>query len=161
MRSLFLGLSSCRIYRAAPLRHLCDDRVGKVQHRTIRAKLCVFGVWLFFLSHCRYWHLSCVETFSFVIGHPLYVQNGWSYCLLVAVVLESRPVEAHCCSCYCRGSQRVRFFDWLIKEIDSGSYDGLRWEDDSRTTFRIPWKHNARKSLVANDYKIFQVWIFC
>ncbi|XP_066466759.1 interferon regulatory factor 7 isoform X2 [Tiliqua scincoides] len=57
-----------------------------------------------------------------------------------------------------RCSQRVRFFDWLIKEIDSGSYDGLRWEDDSRTTFRIPWKHNARKSLVANDYKIFQAW---
>ncbi|KAJ6664994.1 hypothetical protein lerEdw1_005225 [Lerista edwardsae] len=57
-----------------------------------------------------------------------------------------------------RGPQRVRFFDWLIKEINSGSYDGLCWLDKNRTTFRIPWKHNSRKSLVANDYKIFQAW---
>ncbi|XP_053143643.1 interferon regulatory factor 7 isoform X2 [Hemicordylus capensis] len=57
-----------------------------------------------------------------------------------------------------RGHQRPRFFDWLVNEIDSGKYEGLYWLDESHTTFRITWKHHARKSLVADDYKIFEAY---
>ncbi|XP_044281830.1 interferon regulatory factor 7 isoform X2 [Varanus komodoensis] len=54
--------------------------------------------------------------------------------------------------------QKVGFFDWLIKEINSGNYEGLSWTDESRTAFCIPWKHNSRKDLVDTDYKIFKAW---
>nr|XP_028591258.1 interferon regulatory factor 7 isoform X1 [Podarcis muralis] len=58
-----------------------------------------------------------------------------------------------------RGRPKVRFFDWLINEINSGRYkESVAWTDDTHTTFRIPWKHNSRKNLVASDYKIFQAW---
>ncbi|XP_054828167.1 interferon regulatory factor 7 [Eublepharis macularius] len=57
-----------------------------------------------------------------------------------------------------RGPQKLRFFDWLVNQIDSRAYEGLYWLDEKRTTFRIPWKHNSRKNLVADDYKIFQEW---
>ncbi|CAI5763180.1 interferon regulatory factor 7 isoform X1 [Podarcis lilfordi] len=58
-----------------------------------------------------------------------------------------------------RGRQKVRFFDWLINEINSGRYkESVAWTDDTHTTFRILWKHNSRKNLVASDYKIFQAW---
>nr|XP_056706864.1 LOW QUALITY PROTEIN: interferon regulatory factor 7 [Euleptes europaea] len=57
-----------------------------------------------------------------------------------------------------KGSQKLRFFDWLVNQIDSRAYQGLCWLDKNHTTFRIPWKHNSRKSLVAEDYRIFQEW---
>jgi len=38
--------------------------------------------------------------------------------------------------------------EWLVAQIESGGYEGLCWEDDSRSMFRIPWKHAAKK-----DYK--------
>ncbi|XP_048343067.1 interferon regulatory factor 7 isoform X2 [Sphaerodactylus townsendi] len=57
-----------------------------------------------------------------------------------------------------KGSQKPRFFDWLVNQIDSRAYDGLYWLDENCTTFRIPWKHKSRKNLVADDYRIFQEW---
>lgn len=38
--------------------------------------------------------------------------------------------------------------EWLIAQIESGKYEGLCWEDEDKTMFRIPWKHAAKK-----DYK--------
>ncbi|XP_061465994.1 interferon regulatory factor 7 isoform X4 [Rhineura floridana] len=57
-----------------------------------------------------------------------------------------------------RGTQKLRFLDWLINQINSGRYEGLYWLDENHTTFCIPWKHNSRKNLVENDYRIFQEW---
>uniref|UniRef100_A0A8C0HFR5 Interferon regulatory factor 7 n=1 Tax=Chelonoidis abingdonii TaxID=106734 RepID=A0A8C0HFR5_CHEAB len=54
------------------------------------------------------------------------------------------------------GSQKLRFACWLIKQINSKNYEGLRWVDKDHTQFRIPWKHTSRKDINPNDYKIFK-----
>uniref|UniRef100_A0A4X1SV93 IRF tryptophan pentad repeat domain-containing protein n=1 Tax=Sus scrofa TaxID=9823 RepID=A0A4X1SV93_PIG len=38
----------------------------------------------------------------------------------------------------------LRLRDWLVAQIESGRYPGLRWEDAGKTLFRIPWKHAAK-----------------
>lgn len=43
---------------------------------------------------------------------------------------------------------KMHMKEWLIAQIESGDYEGLCWEDEDRTMFRIPWKHAAKK-----DYK--------
>ncbi|XP_070788765.1 interferon regulatory factor 7 isoform X1 [Pituophis catenifer annectens] len=55
--------------------------------------------------------------------------------------------------------KKVGFFDWLIEQINSGRYKGLLdWTDENHTTFRIRWKHNSKKNLVAHDNEIFRAW---
>ena len=49
------------------------------------------------------------------------------------------------------------FGDWLLGEVSSGRYEGLRWLDAARTRFRVPWKHFARKDLGEADSRIFKV----
>lgn len=56
-----------------------------------------------------------------------------------------------------RGTPRVLFGDWLLGEVSSGRYEGLRWLDAARTRFRVPWKHFARKDLGEADSRIFKV----
>lgn len=56
-----------------------------------------------------------------------------------------------------RGAPRVLFGDWLLGEVSSGRYEGLRWLDAARTCFRVPWKHFARKDLGEADSRIFKV----
>ncbi|XP_078738278.1 interferon regulatory factor 8-like isoform X2 [Lampetra fluviatilis] len=54
---------------------------------------------------------------------------------------------------------KARLRPWLLEQIESGLYPGLCWEDDSKATFRIPWKHAAK-----HDYSrgmhgaIFRAW---
>lgn len=43
---------------------------------------------------------------------------------------------------------KMHMKEWLIAQIESGIYEGLCWEDEDKTMFRIPWKHAAKK-----DYK--------
>ncbi|XP_010638644.1 interferon regulatory factor 7 isoform X2 [Fukomys damarensis] len=57
-----------------------------------------------------------------------------------------------------RAAQRVRFGEWLLGEVSSGRYEGLRWLDEARTVFRVPWKHFARKDLGEADARIFKAW---
>ncbi|XP_037018934.2 interferon regulatory factor 7 isoform X1 [Artibeus jamaicensis] len=57
-----------------------------------------------------------------------------------------------------RGAPRVLFADWLLGEVSSGRYEGLRWLDTARTFFRVPWKHFARKDLGEADSRIFKAW---
>lgn len=43
---------------------------------------------------------------------------------------------------------KMHMKEWLIAQIESGRYEGLFWENEDKTMFRIPWKHAAKK-----DYK--------
>ncbi|NXM29679.1 IRF3 factor, partial [Oxyruncus cristatus] len=56
-----------------------------------------------------------------------------------------------------REAQRLRFGPWLLSAISSGNYRGLCWLDRERTTFRVPWKHNARKDITSSDLGVFRV----
>ncbi|XP_059935164.1 interferon regulatory factor 4-like [Mesoplodon densirostris] len=53
----------------------------------------------------------------------------------------------------------LRLRDWLVAQIESGRYAGLRWEDASKTLFRIPWKHAAKQGYQAQqDAALFRAW---
>ncbi|NWV17530.1 IRF3 factor, partial [Origma solitaria] len=56
-----------------------------------------------------------------------------------------------------REGQKLRFGQWLLNAISSGSYRGLCWMDPARTIFRVPWKHNARKDITSSDLEVFKV----
>ncbi|NXS03930.1 IRF3 factor, partial [Oxylabes madagascariensis] len=56
-----------------------------------------------------------------------------------------------------REAQKLRFGQWLLSAISSGRYPGLRWMDSAHTTFRVPWKHNARKDITSSDLEVFKV----
>lgn len=52
----------------------------------------------------------------------------------------------------------LRLRDWLVAQIESGRYAGLRWEDAGKTLFRIPWKHAAKHGYQAQqDAALFRV----
>lgn len=52
----------------------------------------------------------------------------------------------------------LRLRDWLVAQIESGRYAGLRWEDAGKTLFRIPWKHAAQQGYRAQqDAALFRV----
>ncbi|XP_045146350.1 interferon regulatory factor 7 [Echinops telfairi] len=57
-----------------------------------------------------------------------------------------------------RETPRLLFGEWLLREVSSGRYEGLRWLDAARTRFRVPWKHFARKDLDEADAHIFKAW---
>ena len=47
---------------------------------------------------------------------------------------------------------------WIMAQIDGGMYPGLEWEDEEKTTFRIPWKHAGRQRHCNDvDSAIFKV----
>ncbi|NWS70934.1 IRF4 factor, partial [Crotophaga sulcirostris] len=53
----------------------------------------------------------------------------------------------------------MRLKEWLIAQIDSGRYPGLRWEDPHRTLFRIPWKHAAKQDYRQQQHAaLFKAW---
>lgn len=49
--------------------------------------------------------------------------------------------------------------EWLIAQIESEQYEGLCWEDEDKTMFRIPWKHAAKKDYKqTEDAALFKAW---
>ncbi|KAJ3593911.1 hypothetical protein NHX12_006244 [Muraenolepis orangiensis] len=55
------------------------------------------------------------------------------------------------------GGRRLK--QWLVEQIQSGQYSGLRWEEDTRTMFRIPWKHAGKQDYNQEvDASIFKAW---
>ncbi|KAK3547008.1 hypothetical protein QTP86_008726 [Hemibagrus guttatus] len=53
----------------------------------------------------------------------------------------------------------MRLREWLIAQIDSGSYAGLSWENEEKTLFKIPWKHAAKQDYRQNeDAALFKAW---
>uniref|UniRef100_A0A3Q0R8P0 Interferon regulatory factor 8 n=1 Tax=Amphilophus citrinellus TaxID=61819 RepID=A0A3Q0R8P0_AMPCI len=55
------------------------------------------------------------------------------------------------------GGRRLK--QWLMEQIQSAQYSGLQWEDESRTMFRIPWKHAGKQDYNQEvDASIFKAW---
>lgn len=54
---------------------------------------------------------------------------------------------------------KLHLKEWLIAQIESGKYEGLCWEDEDKTMFRIPWKHAAKKDYKqTEDAALFKAW---
>ncbi|XP_051004461.1 interferon regulatory factor 3 [Acomys russatus] len=56
------------------------------------------------------------------------------------------------------GTQKPRILPWLVSQLDLGQLKGVAWLDESRTKFRIPWKHGLRQDAQMADFGIFQAW---
>lgn len=52
---------------------------------------------------------------------------------------------------------KPRILPWLVSQLDLGQLEGVAWLDESRTRFRIPWKHGLRQDAQMADFGIFQV----
>lgn len=57
-----------------------------------------------------------------------------------------------------RCTGRVRMRRWLMTQVMSGRYSGLKWIDREKTLLRIPWKHGSRSGWSAEDGKLFESW---
>ncbi|XP_040266350.1 interferon regulatory factor 7 [Bufo bufo] len=57
--------------------------------------------------------------------------------------------------------ERELFGPWLIRQINSNKFEGVRWLDESRTLFRVPWKHLNMRNADERDYGIFKAWAIC
>lgn len=55
------------------------------------------------------------------------------------------------------GTQKPRILPWLVSQLDRGQLEGVAWLDQSRTRFRIPWKHGLRQDAQQEDFGVFQV----
>ncbi|XP_044208944.1 interferon regulatory factor 10 [Thunnus albacares] len=54
---------------------------------------------------------------------------------------------------------KMHLKEWLVAQVDSGQYEGLSWEDEDKTMFRIPWKHAAKKDYKqTEDAALFKAW---
>ncbi|KAM6928662.1 interferon regulatory factor 10 [Lycodopsis pacificus] len=54
---------------------------------------------------------------------------------------------------------KMHMKEWLVAQIESGQYEGLCWEDESKAMFRIPWKHAAKKDYKqTEDAALFKAW---
>ncbi|XP_028265052.1 interferon regulatory factor 10 isoform X2 [Parambassis ranga] len=54
---------------------------------------------------------------------------------------------------------KLHLKEWLVAQIESGRYEGLSWEDEDKTMFRIPWKHAAKKDYKqTEDAALFKAW---
>ncbi|KAM7411537.1 hypothetical protein PAMA_021497 [Pampus argenteus] len=54
---------------------------------------------------------------------------------------------------------KMHLKEWLVAQVDSQQYEGLCWEDEDKTMFRIPWKHAAKKDYKqTEDAALFKAW---
>ncbi|XP_008573613.1 PREDICTED: interferon regulatory factor 3 [Galeopterus variegatus] len=56
------------------------------------------------------------------------------------------------------GTPKPRILPWLVAQLDLGQLEGVAWVNESRTRFRIPWKHGLRQDAQQEDFGIFQAW---
>ncbi|KAM7405025.1 hypothetical protein PAMP_012316 [Pampus punctatissimus] len=54
---------------------------------------------------------------------------------------------------------KMHLKEWLVAQVESQQYEGLCWEDENKTMFRIPWKHAAKKDYKqTEDAALFKAW---
>ncbi|XP_056270731.1 interferon regulatory factor 4-like [Pseudoliparis swirei] len=55
------------------------------------------------------------------------------------------------------GNGKLR--QWLIEQVNCGTYPGLVWENDEKSIFRIPWKHAGKQDYNRDeDAALFKAW---
>lgn len=55
--------------------------------------------------------------------------------------------------------QQIFLKDWLVKQIDSGKYEGVEWLDKERKVFKIPWTHSKKTGYnLERDAALFREW---
>ena len=52
---------------------------------------------------------------------------------------------------------KARLRPWLEAMINEGQIPGLRWVNEERTMFRIPWKHHGKQDWSPENSQIFMV----
>ncbi|XP_031762400.1 interferon regulatory factor 3 [Xenopus tropicalis] len=55
-------------------------------------------------------------------------------------------------------AHKPRFLPWVLSQIDSQSFPGLKWVNQEQTQFCVPWKNGNRRDLCEDDYQIFKAW---
>lgn len=58
-----------------------------------------------------------------------------------------------------RRHERLLLRPWLENLIDSGKVPGLQWIDSTRSLFRVPWKHQSRKTWSLGHSSVFLVCV--
>uniref|UniRef100_A0A8C4WQL5 Interferon regulatory factor 3 n=1 Tax=Gopherus evgoodei TaxID=1825980 RepID=A0A8C4WQL5_9SAUR len=56
------------------------------------------------------------------------------------------------------GTPKPLIVPWLRRKLDEGCYPGVRWLDQGRTQFRVPWKHGLRQDASTEDFQLFRDW---
>ena len=55
------------------------------------------------------------------------------------------------------GKRRLK--EWLVEQINSGRYEGLKWLSAEKTLFSVPWKHAREKTYCMNkDAALYKEW---
>lgn len=56
-----------------------------------------------------------------------------------------------------RSTRKLRA--WMVEQVNSGKYPGVVWDDESKTMFRIPWKHAGKQDFRKDeDAALFKAW---
>ncbi|XP_075386616.1 interferon regulatory factor 9 [Tenrec ecaudatus] len=49
--------------------------------------------------------------------------------------------------------------NWVVEQVESENFPGVRWDDDAKTMFRIPWKHAGKQDFRQDqDAGFFKAW---
>ncbi|XP_036054779.1 interferon regulatory factor 9 [Onychomys torridus] len=56
-----------------------------------------------------------------------------------------------------RSTRKLR--NWIIEQLESEQFPGVRWDDADKTMFRIPWKHAGKQDFREDqDAALFKAW---